>query len=49
MLKERLIGLSYAQKRSIQIVADLLLIWAALWLALFLRLGAETNWVFPTS
>ena len=48
MLKERLIGLSHAQKRSIQIFADLILIWLSLWLALYLRLGGETGWVVPT-
>ncbi|WP_341706908.1 nucleoside-diphosphate sugar epimerase/dehydratase [Halopseudomonas sp.] len=48
MFKERLIGLSHAQKRSIQIFADVVLIWVALWLALYLRLGGEENWLVPT-
>lgn len=48
MFKERLIGLSHAEKRSIQIFADLILIWVALWLALYLRLGGEDNWLLPT-
>ena len=46
MFKERLIRLSYAQKRSLQIVADVLLIWLALYLALYLRLAGE-GWVWP--
>ena len=48
MLKERLINLSYRRKRVIQIAADLVLIWGALWLALYLRLGGE-GWVLPTA
>ncbi|WGK62901.1 nucleoside-diphosphate sugar epimerase/dehydratase [Halopseudomonas sp. SMJS2] len=46
MLKERLIELNHNQKRSIQIVADVLLLSLALWLALFLRLGDE-GWLWP--
>ena len=46
MFKERLIRLSYTQKRSLQIVADVLLIWLALYLALYLRLAGE-GWVWP--
>lgn len=49
MFKERLIGLSHAQKRSIQIIADVILIWAALWLALYLRLGGDYDWLLPTA
>nr|WP_285259029.1 nucleoside-diphosphate sugar epimerase/dehydratase [Halopseudomonas bauzanensis] len=48
MLKERLIELNHNQKRSIQIVADVLLLSLALWLALFLRLGDE-GWLWPES
>lgn len=46
MLKDRLIGLSYAQKRSIQILADLILLSVAMWCALYLRLGNE-GWRWP--
>ncbi|NWO04748.1 MAG: polysaccharide biosynthesis protein [Alteromonadaceae bacterium] len=46
MLKERLIDLSYAQKRLLQIVADVVLLWLALYLSLYLRLGGE-GWVWP--
>lgn len=48
MFKDRLIGLSYGQKRTIQIVADLVLLSVAMWAALFLRLSGE-NWVWPTA
>jgi UDP-N-acetylglucosamine 4,6-dehydratase len=48
MLKERLINLSYGRKRVIQITADLVLIWFALWLSLYLRLGGE-GWLLPTA
>ncbi|WP_434543084.1 polysaccharide biosynthesis protein [Halopseudomonas bauzanensis] len=47
-MKERLIELNHNQKRSIQIVADVLLLSLALWLALFLRLGDE-GWLWPES
>ncbi|UAW99478.1 polysaccharide biosynthesis protein [Halopseudomonas nanhaiensis] len=46
MLKERLVSLSYTQKRIIQILADVLLIWIALWLAFYLRMGSE-GWLWP--
>ncbi|WP_256582250.1 nucleoside-diphosphate sugar epimerase/dehydratase [Pseudomonas sp. MYb185] len=46
MLKEQLIELSHGQKRSIQIVADVILLSLALWLALYLRLGDE-GWIWP--
>ncbi len=46
MLKEQLIELSHGQKRSIQIVADVILLSLALWLALYLRLGDE-GWTWP--
>ncbi|MEJ6656954.1 MAG: polysaccharide biosynthesis protein, partial [Pseudomonas sp.] len=46
MLKERLIELNHSQKRSIQIVADVILLSLALWLALFLRLSDE-GWLWP--
>lgn len=38
--------MSYAQKRVIQILADVLLIWVALWLAFYLRMGSE-GWLWP--
>ena len=46
MLKEKLIKLNYRQKRTIQIVADVVLLSLALWLALFLRLG-DDGWLMP--
>ncbi|WP_256663802.1 nucleoside-diphosphate sugar epimerase/dehydratase [Pseudomonas sp. gcc21] len=46
MIKEKLIGLSYGQKRSLQIVADVVLMWAALWIAFVIRLGPE-GWIWP--
>ena len=48
MLKERLIKLSYGRKRVMQIGADVVLTWSALWLALYLRLGGE-GWLWPTA
>lgn len=48
VLKERLIELDYAQKRTIQIIADVILLSLALWLALYLHLG-ERGWKWPTS
>lgn len=41
MLRKRLLKLSRRMKRSLQVVADLLLIWTALWLAFIVRLGFE--------
>src|SRR5690606_4742141 len=38
-LRERLLGLSPRSKRMLQITVDMLLIWLALWLAFFIRLG----------
>ncbi|MDS1140053.1 nucleoside-diphosphate sugar epimerase/dehydratase [Pusillimonas sp. SM2304] len=38
-LRERLLGLSPRSKRMLQIAVDMLLIWLALWLAFFIRLG----------
>ncbi|NLY41813.1 MAG: hypothetical protein GX055_09360 [Desulfovibrionales bacterium] len=46
MLKEKLIRLSNRQKRTIQILADVILLSLALWLALFLRLS-EQGWLWP--
>ncbi len=46
LLKDRLVALSYTQKRTVQIVADVMLIWVALWLAFYLRLGSE-GWLWP--
>lgn len=47
MFKDRLIGLSYGQKRAVQVIADVILLSVALWAALFLRLSGE-YWVWPT-
>ena len=47
MIRERLGNLSYSQKRSIQIVLDVLLMWLALWTAFYLRLGTEEGWIWP--
>lgn len=47
MLKERLVRLSYRQKRAIQIATDILLLWAALWLAYYIRLGTG-GWLWPS-
>jgi FlaA1/EpsC-like NDP-sugar epimerase len=41
MLRKRLLKLPRRIKRSIQLFADLLLIWLALWLAFIVRLGLE--------
>ena len=41
MLRKRLLKLPRRIKRSIQLMADLLLIWLALWLAFVVRLGLE--------
>ncbi|MCE5362880.1 polysaccharide biosynthesis protein [Pseudomonas anguilliseptica] len=41
MLRKRLLKLPRRIKRSIQLFADLLLIWLALWLAFVVRLGLE--------
>ncbi|MFG0720654.1 polysaccharide biosynthesis protein [Pseudomonas sp. GLN_6] len=41
MLRKRLLKLPRRIKRSIQLLADLLLIWLALWLAFVVRLGLE--------
>lgn len=46
MLKQKLLGLSYRQKRAIQVAADVLLLSVSLWMALFLRLGDE-GWLWP--
>ena len=40
-LRDRLIGLRRRYKRILQIVTDVLLVWAALWLAFIVRLGIE--------
>jgi FlaA1/EpsC-like NDP-sugar epimerase len=47
LFKERLIGLSYGQKRTVQIIADVVLLSVAMWAALFLRLSGD-GWVVPT-
>lgn len=41
MLRRDLLGLSRQRKRALQVVADVLLLWLALWLAFFVRLGFE--------
>lgn len=45
-LRERLAGLSYGQKRVLQILADVLLMWLALWAAFYLRLASD-GWIWP--
>ncbi|XLX42205.1 polysaccharide biosynthesis protein [Ectopseudomonas mendocina] len=39
-LRERLIGLSRRSKRMLQVMADVMLVWCALWLAFVVRMGA---------
>lgn len=46
MLKDRLVSLSYTQKRVIQITTDVLLLWAAMWVAFYIRLGTM-GWLWP--
>ncbi len=46
MIRERLVGLSYAQKRTIQIISDVALLWLAMWVAFFIRLGSD-GWLWP--
>ncbi len=41
MLKDRLLGLRRRYKRLLQVFADILLIWLALWLAFVIRLGTD--------
>lgn len=45
-LRTQLVRLPKRQKRLVQISADVLLVWTALWLAFFVRLG-EANFVDP--
>ena len=40
-LRARLVGLSRRQKRFLQVVTDIVLVWGALWLAFVVRLGFE--------
>lgn len=40
MFRERLLGLKRRYKRLLQVIVDVLLVWLALWLAFFVRLGA---------
>lgn len=40
MLREWLLGLPRRYKRALQVVADIFLVWAALWLAFIVRLGS---------
>jgi len=39
-MRERLVKLNRRTKRLIQVSVDLLLIWLALWLAFYIRLGS---------
>lgn len=41
MIRERLLGLPRQQKRLLQVIADVLLVWLALWLAFYIRLGSS--------
>lgn len=41
MLRERLLRLPRRQKRILQVVTDVLLVWGALWLAFLVRLGVD--------
>jgi FlaA1/EpsC-like NDP-sugar epimerase len=41
MLRERLVNLPRRYKRALQVLVDVLLVWAALWLAFIVRLGIE--------
>ena len=47
-LRARLVRLPRRQKRLIQVAADVVLVWLALWLAFFVRLG-NPNFVEPLS
>ncbi|MFT6466241.1 polysaccharide biosynthesis protein [Halopseudomonas sp.] len=47
MLKDRLVRLSYSQKRAIQVTVDIALLWAAMWLAFYIRLGTG-GWLWPS-
>lgn len=40
-IRQYLLRMSRQSKRSLQVCADILLLWAALWLAFFVRLGLE--------
>lgn len=40
MLRTRLLGMSRQRKRVLQVLTDIVLVWAALWLAFLVRLGA---------
>ena len=54
MLRNRLLQLPRQSKRALQVFADILLLWAALWLAFLVRLGlagmidpfGESLWLF---
>ncbi len=45
-LRARLVRLPRQQKRLVQVAADVVLVWLALWLAFFIRLG-DANFVEP--
>ncbi|MBL4623380.1 MAG: polysaccharide biosynthesis protein [Immundisolibacteraceae bacterium] len=40
-IREKLLGLSKRKKRLLQVAVDILLVWTALWLAFFIRLGPD--------
>lgn len=48
MFRDRLLELSTHQKRMLQLAADMVLMWVALWLAFYIRLGPE-DWLWPDS
>lgn len=57
MIRERLLALPRQKKRLLQVVVDVLLIWLALWLAFYIRLGSTERiqpfaghaWLFLTA
>lgn len=57
MLRAKLLGMNRHSKRVMQVVADVLLIWLALWAAFIIRLGTESlvspfgpySWLFIVS
>jgi len=40
-IRSRMLALPRRSKRAIQVVADILLVWLAMWMAFFVRLGIE--------
>lgn len=43
MIKDKLLNLPRASKRAIQVLADILLVWVALWLAFLARIGLDES------